>query len=257
MTLDPTKHATVTSTSDEDLPSGFDDQSSRATTRNFLQKHIAVPPQPSAPRHRGHNHVQSLTLTRSQDGYTRTSSSSPERAIGIRASVLNGNNQSPMSSPVNITTPLLMPPPTTRMERVRDRGILAWYWTTHWLQHQTSSGSFLRLALLGIKLLSLSLCCWPYSSNLGVLVSVFSLAALDVWSPREREVMVGSRGSRGMVRVGAEVAGYEGAGTGANRWMSGWRRSCTLLALHCLVLWVTSRSGILCAASRRGEWTDW
>jgi hypothetical protein len=138
--------------------------------------------------------------------------------------------------------------------------VLAWYRASYWLHyHAAWSSSLLRLALLGIKLLSLSWCCWPYTSNLGILVSVFTLAALDVWSPgnRDRAGMVGARSHRDVVRVGvAGVTGYEGAATGASRWMSGWRRSGTLLALHCLVLWVTSRYGMLCAAPR-GQWQDW
>jgi len=171
--------------------------------------------------------------------------------MGRRRAALNGSNSSPLVSPANITTPLLMPPPTTPLGQIRDGGFLAWYRATHWLHyHAAWSGSFLRLALLGIKLLSLSWCCWPYTSNLSILISIFALAALDVWSPSDR-------GAAGMLRVGAGMAGYEGAATGASRLMSGWRRSCTLLALHCLVLWVTSRSGMLCAAPPRGRWQDW
>ncbi|KAK4445526.1 kinase-like domain-containing protein [Podospora aff. communis PSN243] len=257
---DPTKHATVTSTSDDDLPSRFHDHSAHATTHNIMQNHGAGGPQPSTPRHRGHNHNISLTLTRSQDGYTRSASRSPERTMTMRGAALNGTNSSPMVSPANITTPLLMPPPTTRLGQIRNGGVLAWYRASYWLHyHGAWSSSLLRLALLGIKLLSLSWCCWPYTSNPGILVSVFTLAALDVWSPGNRDApgMVGARGHMDVVRVGvAGVTGYEGAATGASRWMSGWRRSGTLLALHCLVLWVTSRYGMLCAAPR-GQWQDW
>jgi len=216
---DPTKHATVTSTSDDELPSP------RSTT---LLKRVT---QPSTPRRRGHSHT--LTLTRSQDGYTRNGSRSPER-IGIR--------ESPMASPATLNTPLLLPPPTTRLDQMT----MTWYRTAYWLHHYgTSYGALLRVALLGLKLLSLSWSCWPYSSSLGVMASVFVLAALDVipnGDPR-----------RDMLRVG--VAGLGHGPDLGSRWLSGWRRSCTLLALHFLVLWVTSRYAVLCAAGH--EWANW
>ncbi|KAK0725207.1 kinase-like domain-containing protein [Lasiosphaeris hirsuta] len=257
---DPTKHATVTASSDEDLPIPNEGHSPQPTTNNILQKHIT--PQPSTPRHRGHNHSHSLTLSRSQDGYTRNGSHSPERVIGLRAPVLNGTASSPMSSPATITTPLLMPPPTTRLEQIRHSGVLTWYRAARWLQYNaTASGSLFRLVLLGVKLYSLSWLCWPYTSNLGVLGSVFVLAALDLWTPSgEEQYGLGRRGSRGMVGMGIGGMGdlgHEHLPAGAGRWLWGWRRSCTLLAMHFLVLWVTSRSGLLCAAARPEQWADW
>ncbi|KAK3346589.1 kinase-like domain-containing protein [Lasiosphaeria hispida] len=257
---DPTKHATVTASSDEDLPIPDEGRSPQPTTNNILQKHIT--PQPSTPRHRGHNHSHSLTLSRSQDGYTRNGSHSPERVIGLRGPVLNGTSASPMSSPATITTPLLMAPPTTRLEQIRHSVVLTWYRAAQWLQYNAAaSGSLLRLALLGVKLYSLSWLCWPYTSNLGVLGSVLTLAALDLWTPSgEEQYGLGRRGSRGMVRLGIggmDDHGYEHLPSGASRWLWGWRRSCTLLAMHFLVLWVTSRSGLLCAAARPEQWADW
>ncbi|KAK1752956.1 calcium-dependent protein kinase [Echria macrotheca] len=251
---DPTKHATVTSTSDDDLPSTLNDPS-RPSTHNMLQKHVSITPQPSTPRHRGHNHGHSLTLTRSQDGYTRSGSRSPERAgIHGAAALSNGG---PLASPATIVTPLLMPPPTTGLGRMRQEGVLAWYRATYWLhRHASSFGPLVRLGLLGLKLSSLWWSCWPYSSSPGVLVVVFLLAVLDVWSPNAAESgVVGTRPNRDVVRVG--VAGYDGVATGTSRWLSGWRRSCTLLALHFLALWVTSRFGMLCAAARHNGWAEW
>lgn len=255
---DPTKHATVTSTSDEDLPAAFGDPPSHTTTHNILQKRGSIAQQPSTPRHRGHNnHNLSLTLTRSHDGYTRNASRSPERSMGTRGAVLNSTGPSPLDSPVHVTTPLLMPPPTTRLGRIRDGGALAWYRTVYWLRYYAAwSGPLARLALLGLKLLSLSWFCWPYSSSIGTLLSLFILAALDVWSYPTG--MAGPRSQRDMARVGfGGMAGYESGTTGASRWMAGWRRTGTLLALHCLVLWVTSRSGMLCAAPPQGKWENW
>ncbi|KAK5657453.1 hypothetical protein OQA88_3025 [Cercophora sp. LCS_1] len=236
---DPTKHATVTPALDEDLTSRTGDHSHQSTTHGTLQKQFTLPPAPpSTPRHRGHNHSNSLTLTRSQDGYTRNGSRSPERVRGMRTSVLNGSNGSPLDSPATITTPLLMPPPTTRMEQMRHRGAMTLYHAKGLLHYYAS---FLRMILLGLKLFSLSWVCWPYSSNLGILASILTLAALDLWPPAgPPSGVIGTRPNREMVRVGvAGLAVYEGA------------------ALHCITLWVTSRFGVLCAAAHHEKWADW
>jgi hypothetical protein len=255
---DPTKHATVTPSFDEDLPSAMDSQSPQASSHNSLQKHIT--PQPSTPRRRGHNHAHSLTLTRSQDGYSRSGSRSPERAMGLRGATLNSTSSSAMSSPANITTPLLMPPPTTRLDQIKHRGVLTLYQVTHWLSYHTNSYTpLLRLVFLGIKLFSLSMVCWPYSSNPGALGSVFILAALDLWNIGDRDQggRASPRRNRDMVRVGVGLANREDTVAGASRLLSGWRRSCGLLALHFLMLWVTSRFGLLCAAARHDKWAEW
>lgn len=217
-----------------------------------MQRQLTLPSAPSTPRHRGHNHTHSLTLARSQDGYTRNGSHSPERGMGRRTGVLNGSSSSPLGSPATITTPLLMPPPTTRMEQLRHHGVITLYHAKTLVDYYDP---FLRTVLLGLKLFSLSWVCWPYSSNLGILASLFTLAALDFWPlSGPPSGAIGFRPNRDVVRVGvAGVAGYDSADTGGNRW----RRSCTLLALHCITLWVTSRFGILCAAAHHEKWADW
>ena len=179
--------------------------------------------------------------------------------MGIRGTALNGTSTStsPLTSPATIMTPLLMPPPTTRLEQIRHYGMLTWYRATYWMHHNAASSTlFLRLLLLGAKLFSLSWYCWPYSSNLGVLSSVFTLAALDLWNPSSTEAsgVLGLRSSRDMIIA---AASYEGANPGTSHWLWGWRRSCTLLVLHFLVLWVTSRAGLLCAAERPDRWAEW
>ncbi|KAK3385394.1 kinase-like domain-containing protein [Podospora didyma] len=245
LSVDPTKHARV---SDEDAgPSSLDHSSPQPTTQNILQKH--VPPQPTTPRQRHPSHSQPMRSARS-----------PERSIGIRGTARNGTNTntSPMPSPAIITTPLLMPPPTTRLERIKHHAELRRYQFMHWLDyHAAPPGSFLRLTLLGVKVFSMSWFCWPYSSNLGLLSSVFALAVLDLWTPGGGETagLVGQvRGHRDMMRVG--VGGGEGATVGASRWLSGWRRTLTLLLLHFLILWVTSRFGLMCAIANHDRWTD-
>lgn len=235
-TSDPTKHATVTSTSEEDL----DDHTSYSASHNHTT------PQPNTPRLRGQR-PQSLTLSRSKDGYTRTGSHSPERSMTTRTAIMNGTNVNPLTSPANITTPLLMPPPTTRLEQIRHGGVLAWYRTSYWLHDNSSTaGSLTRMLLLGAKLCSLSLLCWPYSASLGIQAAVLALAALDIWSigAETRNVVV-SRAHRD-TRVGGE--------SGGSPWLSGWYRTTILLMLHGLLLWVTSRIGLLCAAAPEEKW---
>ncbi|KAK0712858.1 kinase-like domain-containing protein [Lasiosphaeria miniovina] len=253
---DPTKHARV---SDEDLPS-FHGDSPQPTTQNILQKHTHPIPPPMAPRQRRLSQPQSMALSpRGLDGYSRGGSTSPERGLGRRGSARNTTISSPGPSPATVTTPLLMPPPTTRVEQIRHYAVLWQYRCAHWLQyHAALSGSFLQLLFLGVKLFSVSWFCWPYSSNLGVLASILALAVLDLWNP-------GSRGSSGgsgnrlrdalNVGVGGS-AGHQDA-AGASRWLVGWRRSCTLLALHVAILWVTSRFGVLCAVGHQERWSDW
>jgi len=320
---DHSRHAKVTSSSDEDLPSTLDTKSSpQPTPSNVLQKRILAQTQGS-PRHRGlnsHADTLPLALSHSTDGYSRNGSHSPERpaAVGLRGSRLaHGRNNSftnplsPGTSPVGITTPLLMPPPTTRLEQMRHQAALTQYRAVQWFHsNSNTTGTLMRLLFLGVKLLSLSWVCWPYSTNTGVLASVFLLASLDLWSPsnvvqvksrngpgeRNRngeEVITPANGlvgpennSTGRHMIGlrptdeeedgdddvlaaADAAGVRdsrGGSTsrrgsrsstsGSSLWLvAGWRRSFALLALHFLVLLVTSRLGALCAVSQLGQWT--
>ncbi|KAK1830111.1 kinase-like domain-containing protein [Podospora conica] len=234
-TSDPTKHATVTSTTDDDV-----DDHTHGASHNHT-----TPPQ-NTPRLRGH-HPLSLALSRSKDGYTRSGSHSPERSMANRTAMLNGAHQNPLTSPANITTPLLMPPPTTRLEQIRHGGVVAWYRTLYWLHDNSSTaGSLVRMLLLGAKLWSLSLLCWPYSASLGIQSAVLALAALDIWSiGAETRNAVASRAHRDM-RVGGESGGIP--------WLAGWYRTGILLLLHGLLLWVTSRIGLLCAAAPEEKW---
>ena len=162
-----------------------------------------------------------------------------------RATILNGTNISPSASP-SLTTPLLMPPPTTQLEQIRHRGSVTWYHALYWLQDNSrAAGSLIRMLLLGAKLYSLSLLCWPYSASLATQGAVLALAFLDVWTMgAETRNAVGSRAYRD-IRVGGD--------SGRNPWSSGWRRTCILLVLHGLLLWVTSRFGLLCAAAPEGK----
>lgn len=164
-----------------------------------------------------------------------------------RTAIMNGTNANPLTSPANITTPLLMPPPTTRLEQIRHGGVLAWYRTSYWLHDNSSTaGSLFRMLLLGAKLCSLSLLCWPYSASLGIQVAVLALAALDIWS-------IGAE-TRNVVVSRAHWDTRMGGESGGGPWLSGWYRTSILLMLHGLLLWVTSRIGFLCAAAPREKW---
>ncbi|KAK3313129.1 kinase-like domain-containing protein [Apodospora peruviana] len=262
---DPSKFAKVTSTSEEDLPTTLESHSPQPTSQNSLQKQVV--PRSNDTRHRGQNHSHALSLSTSQDGYSRRGSRSPGRTLAFRGAALNGTStstsNSPEPSPTAMTTPLLMPPPTTRLGQVKDQAMLVRYRARQWLRvNADSPGAFLRLSFLGTKLFSLSWFCWPYSSNLGVMSSVFALAALDLWSPlggwEPHSFVVGSRGGRNLVRAAPRgSASHDGSGAAVRRWFLGWWRSCTLMALHFFVLWVSSRFGALCAANDTEKWRDW
>ena len=268
--IDPSKHAKVTSSPEEDLSSSPHSHPSPPTPRhshnNTLQKHTAshTAPHTNGPRHRG-----SLSMSDGQDGYSRSGSRSPERIMDLRGAAAAQNITSPHpspragSSPPTQGTPLLMPPPTTRIGQIQQRGILVHYRAKQWLRANADSpGSFLRLAFLGVKLASLSWICWPYSFRSGILGSVFALAALDLWSPmggrQAPNFPGGPRGGRSMVRSGpGGSSGRESSAVGVRRWSSGWWRSCTLLVLHFFVIWMTSHFGQLCAAGHPEKWRDW
>lgn len=197
----------------------------------------------------------------------------------------NGSVIAPHPSPPAIITPLLMPPRSTRLEQMRHCAVLTRYQAGMWLDaNGLSLGVLLRLAFLAIKIFSLSWICWPYASSLSILTSVFALAILDLLHPvgrpeprRGSNAMLGvpppgsRRGSSyeqasnqnsqlhdhngHMVRASSDIAPiydnqqYRRAGT-----VVGWKTSIFLLLLHFAILWVTNHMGLLCAV---GRWSHW
>ena len=149
-----------------------------------------------------------------------------------------------------------MPPPTTRLDQARHYAVITQYRAGQWLNlHSEATNSALRLILFGAKMLSLSWVCWPYSSRILVFGSLFVLASLDLWRPWPSRDAASRPGYNELIRVGT---GHTHETTPTSRWIAGWQRSCMLLALHFLVLWVTARLGSLCAHSAVSDkWTDW
>lgn len=267
------RHAKVSSSPDEDLPLSDGYAPVSDTHPNGTSDHRP---------HHMRTMSQSLTLSRSRDRV----SSSPD--LGLGPVSRNGSVVSPQPSPPAITTPLLMPPPSTRLEQMKHRAVLTRYHAGRWLDaNGLSLGVLLRLAFLGVKIFSMSWACWPYASNISVLTSVFTLAVLDLlnltMSPvprRGRNAMLGvtppsRRGSSNeqandqmdqlddqnghVVRATSDLAPaynneqYWRAGT-----ISGWKTSVSLLLLHFAVLWTTNHLGLLCAVQAgHGRWSHW
>ncbi|KAK0671511.1 kinase-like domain-containing protein [Cercophora samala] len=267
---DPAKQARVNSLTDEDdFASSIDGQSPQSHTTSsmsLLQKRMTRIDQqsPRSPRRRGsHN---SLALARSH-------SHSPER---LRR---NGNVvPAELASPANITTPLLMPPPTTALERVRNEAVLVQWRASRWWN---ANSVLLRLVLFASKMMSMSWVCWPYSSSMLTMGSLLAMATLDLvdLGARDGERDGAGAGIEGtsldqsgsspvVIRVGPDgsprvmhpVGGGGGGGGRRPGWLTGWRRSWVLLAAHFVVLWVASRAAVLCAVPvvrGHGEWESW
>ncbi|KAK4166820.1 kinase-like domain-containing protein [Cladorrhinum sp. PSN259] len=241
---DPAKQARVNSVADEgdDNPSPLScyppappGQLVQTRTNPFEQ-----PASSTVRQRRSHN---SLVLTRS-------ASHSPERARR------NGSAVSPpLPSPIAITTPLLMAPPTTRLERVRNEAVLVQYKVARWWE---MNDVILRLTLLGLKISSLSWTCWPYSASMGFIATLFGLAVTDLVD----------LGGNGYVNGGSPRLGNGSIhGTIINstdrqhqwHWLRGWRRSLLLLTLHFVVLGTFSKyhAGLLCAAPMAAKYGGW
>ncbi|KAK4227302.1 kinase-like domain-containing protein [Podospora fimiseda] len=239
---DPTRQARVNSAADEEesRPTPVDGFPPTPPGQLSLLSNRANPFEQaldSTVRHRrSHN---SLTLTRS-------TSQSPERPRR------NGGAISPpLPSPTAITTPLLMAPPTTGLERVRNKAALVQYKVERWW---AMNEVVLRLALLGLKLLSLSWTCWPYSASMGLIAFIFGLAAIDL-------VDLGRSGhvNAGSPRIGNGSFHNAIPNPEPRHWLRGWRKSLILLALHFLGLGIfgSLQFGLLCAspmAVKYGEW---
>ncbi|KAH6615767.1 kinase-like domain-containing protein [Chaetomium sp. MPI-SDFR-AT-0129] len=286
---DPTKHARVNSTTDEDLPNQSPQPVAQPPSSNLLARRLN--PQSSSPRHRPTSHA--MTLTRSSRSHTLPSHpSSPSRgrspAHSPHRTPTHANTLSPPSAataattPPSINTPLLMPPPLTRSESIRLSVVMAGRRIHRWF---TAQAMFIRLTLFAAKVLSLSAVCWPYSAAWWVVTVVVGLAAGDLqWTAHghghgpgqgedqredgERSAsLAGSRSGSGS----ANAAGFGTIGSGllANnterpsperrsawlRWPTGWERTIWLLLLHCLVVVTAERSGAMCA--RRDSGKNW
>ncbi|KAL2194995.1 kinase-like domain-containing protein [Corynascus similis CBS 632.67] len=301
---DPTKHARVNSTTDEDAPNPFHrpapDAFSKPSTSNLLTRRINQ--QSTTKPAAGPQHVTShaMTLSRSNRGHhghnDRSPAHSPHRSPSRSPRRSNPDvaaSAAPASAPpVTITTPLLMPPPTTRLQRVRLAARLAWYRTARWADVHAM---LLRLVLFVAKVLSLSWVCWPYSAGWVVVAVVVGLAAGDLHSVvgsdgsgfgngevrrvhqdngegellrgRARSALLADEDGEGRLR-GEEGLGLLGHGEteetrgvddgGRRRVDTGWRRTLWLLLLHCFVVVSTDKLGVMCAREQMTQgWEEW
>jgi len=193
---DPTKHARVTSTADEDLITVRDEHS--------LQKHS----HPTSPRRRSH----AMTPSLSHEGFTRARHQHPRSPTrgGSRSPVRNGtttganNNhilapipsfphdrpveeaedRDPHPSSPTINTPLLMPPPSTFIGDVRHRAAVARHQAGSFARRNSENLAFLgKLAVFLAKMSALARVCWPYSADWGVGAGLVAIAALDLRVP--------------------------------------------------------------------------
>ncbi|AEO59839.1 hypothetical protein MYCTH_2308418 [Thermothelomyces thermophilus ATCC 42464] len=289
---DPTKHARVNNAANEDSPEPsqrpVSDAFTKPPTSNLLSRRINQQPTTSSAGDARHAASHAMTLSRgnrsrSQSNDSRTHTPHhPHPPSPHRSSNPNPAPASPQ--PATITTPLLMPPPTTRLQRARLTALLAWYRAARWV---SSNAMLLRLALFAAKVLSLSWVCWPYSAGWAVTAVVVGLAAGDLHFGLRDEEGTGTTGSETGVegtseraRLGSwdgavprERAGEEGVGLleqsqdggrraegpGGARWLDGgWQRSLVLLLLHCFILASMNSFGMMCAGGQvtRG-WEDW
>ncbi|KAK3292841.1 kinase-like domain-containing protein [Chaetomium fimeti] len=303
---DPTKHARVNSTTDEDLPSPFsraapDASTTQPSTSSLLARRL-TPPSTTGSRHPASH---TLTLSRNNNNSNTNLSSHNSHNNNNHSNHNNHNPSRPHSprrrtpsrspqrtpnlpatstiSPATITTPLLMAPPMTRTTRVRLNAVLAVYRAARWVQ---AHAMLLRLVIFGLKVLSLSWVCWPYSAQWAVMGAVVVLGAGDLHMGGgevgsggggggvggEREGVrsrAGSGGVNGMVSgSGLGLLGPDGGGGGEEGemeheegrcgWPGGWWRSLVLLVVHCVVVGAASRAGVMCAGGWAGRgWEAW
>ncbi|KAK3902648.1 kinase-like domain-containing protein [Staphylotrichum tortipilum] len=259
---DPSKHARVNSIAEDDLPSSFNrptpNTSGTSSTSTLLTKRISPPSTGSPHRHPPSSHAMTLSLSNRSHRHgspQRSPTHSPRRSPNFGST----------TSPVTITTPLLMPPPTTGFERVRQNAMLARYRAAQWV---AANAALLRMALFAGKMLSLSWVCWPYTSGWGVLAVVVGMAVLDLQAQGDarQDVPVvwlrpGSVAGMPPAADGAapgEMGRAERGGVGwGRRWVAGWRKSLVLLVMHCIVLGVTAQLGVLCAGGAgRSGWEE-
>lgn len=151
---DPRKRATVQSSSQEDLE---DTQKGDGPSQSQLHQSLQKLSNSSPTRHR----APTMSPSHSQDGHHRP------RSPRYRHS-------SPARDQDAITTPLLMPPPTTFYGEVRTK----YEQLTRALSEPTSPS--LRFALFVVKMLVLARACWPASFKMAMGGILIIAAAVDV-----------------------------------------------------------------------------
>ena len=123
-----------------------------------------------------------------------------------------------------LTTPLLMPPPSTRLSSLKHQVSLYRHYLSHWAQHNRQALHLIaRLAIFLLKILSISKPCSPVATREVIWYPLMGLAALEL-----------SLGNR-----------------------IGWRVVGSLAALHVMVVWWGLRwsaHGLCADRTLDGEW---
>ncbi|SPQ24600.1 862896fa-b508-4ee6-aaf4-257623ec1f2c [Thermothielavioides terrestris] len=164
---EPTKHARANSSPEDDLARPFNhtaaETSANPSSSTILTKRIS-PPLASS---------HAMTLSRSHRGSGSGSHShSPGRATSRspqRSPHTHQASSATADGPAIVTTPLLMAPPMSPLQRARRAAALAWYRAPEWV---AAHAGLLRTALFTLKVLSLSWVCWPYSAKWEIMAGL-------------------------------------------------------------------------------------
>ena len=211
---------------------GFDKVALSSSMAHVSQRQTS----PTSPRRRTHAHAQSMSVSRSQDGYIR---SSPSRDRSQSRS--DGSNADGRESPP-LTVPLLLPPPTSYASEVWRAIQVRWINFCGRSDWPAEFSLFLfRLCLFICKLATLVWPCLPYMVRLEVGIPVALLAGLDLGMPS-----VGRSSQTLRARSGDTAGDRVVAGNSRLGGVRGVKLSLTLLGLHVLTVWVASRRG-MCA----------
>ncbi|EGX91899.1 protein kinase [Cordyceps militaris CM01] len=141
------------------------------------------------------------------------------------------------------TTPLLLPPPRSRLGEIEHRVSVALYYGGRALGVETQSLVYAyQLVVFIAKAATLARPCWPYVASLQVGAPLLVVATLELLfasspvshssRPRDRHYHIGGL--------------FQARGMGV-----------VLLAFHFGTLWLASRWDVLCINGQRQEWADW
>ena len=147
----------------------------------------------------------------------------------------------PRSDSVNAfpATPLLLAPPSTQTSLMTQYvNPMLYHTSTLVSRYYHVISPVARFTVFGGKIASLSGPCWPYMPALEVSIPLLCVAALDFGMPDT------------VVREGRVFRPRR-----ASIW--GPWTSLLLLLLHFFVLWMTSRSRVLCKIISHDPWTTW
>lgn len=180
----------------------------------------------------------------------RRRSERPERSASRSLS------SAPAPSSPQPNTPLLMPPPATFLGEVQHRTRLAQHLVATSARRHAEALAFLfRTALFLVKMATLARPCWPFVAQWEVGAPLVVIAGLDMGLPSSTSSS--SSSAARFQQEGAQQYRHRYRQSAPPFWGWNWRVSVFLLALHVLVLWTASHSGVLCAVNSHETWAGW